>query len=71
MMRENMDPIFRLCKIVGVVCTVEDTEGLSYRVNGVVQRAGDRCRLPLVDAEHLVSRGKARIVDGSENMVMG
>ncbi len=62
------DPIYRSLEIVEVVCIVEDPTKPSYRINGVVQRAADRCRLPRGDAENLVSRGKARILEDSEKM---
>jgi hypothetical protein len=64
------DPIYRSLEIVEVVCIVSDPTRPTYRINGMVQRAGDRCRLSRVDAENLVNRGKARIVEGSEKTVM-
>ncbi len=37
-----------------------------YRVGGVEQRAGDKSRCQIRDAERLQKVGKARIVPGSE-----
>jgi len=39
-----------------------------YSVGGVAQLPGDRCRLPLGEAERLVRDGKAHIVSGTERL---
>jgi hypothetical protein len=55
-------------KIVEVVCIVEDPAKPSYCIGGVIQRSGDHCHIPLLDANPLVSRGKARIIDESNRV---
>lgn len=66
-MMETTDPYWKARKIVEVVCIVEDSAKPSYRIGGVRQEAGDRCRLSFRDAEDLVRRGKAQIVDESKD----
>ena len=53
-------------RTVEVICTVNG--GSSYRVRGKRQVPGDLVRLSLGDAEDLVRRGKAKIIEGSERV---
>jgi len=41
-----------------------------YRVNRIPQRAGDRSRAPVREAEHLARLGKARIVPNTNKVEM-
>jgi hypothetical protein len=56
----------RTCEIV---CTAAKGRP-SYCIGGVPQVAGDKTRIPVGDARDLVSRGKARIVEGTEKVEM-
>jgi len=53
-------------RTIEIECIVPADAKISYRIAGEVQKAGDRARLPIVDARDLERRNKARIIEGSE-----
>ncbi|MHB8783773.1 MAG: hypothetical protein ACYDAX_10215 [Desulfobacteria bacterium] len=57
-------------RTVQAECIVSNPSLASYCISGVRQRAGDKARMPLGEAQDLARRGKARIVPGTEKMEM-